>query len=165
MKKHLNIYQRVFLALWLISLVGCSQTCREWVLMETITPYPCFNSGCLTLGPDSKSRYTELVLCRNGSGLQLYMNVLNPPDLAEGISGNAVLSLKLDGEEPFIFYPSILDGMQRLLFSKETTEYIIELLLAEQTFVITAGRESITVIPDHFEELYNHLLEIPLFYD
>lgn len=158
-----NNIQRTFIVLWLLCLVGCSESCREWYLMDTVTAYPCFNSGCLILGPDNECSKLNLEICRSRSGVRIYLDVLLlKAPLVEDDPSRAILELLLEGEEPLTFYPYILDGSQRLLFTDEVSNYIIELLLAEQTFVIQAGRDKITVIPDNFAENYQELMDLEI---
>lgn len=150
------------MTLWLIFTFSCSvPTPRQWLLETTVTKYPQFNSALMILEPDSEISYVTLQLLRSTSGLHMYLNVLllkTPP--MENDPTRTTLELLVEGQEPFLFYPYILNGEQRLLVPSDVADYIIELLLYGETFCIKAGRFKITVIPDHFQEAYNELMTL-----
>lgn len=145
-------------------LFSCAPTpCREWILVNTITKRPCFNSGRLFLEPDSKSHHIELEISRSASGIHMYLNLLlfPAPPLPED-SSKTCAELIVDGQEPLIFYPYRLSGEQRLLVPDEIAQKIIDLLSENHAILIKVGRDEIQVVSENFDMCYQNLLIISM---
>lgn len=167
MKQLLLFIQRTFLVLWILFLSCCSNPLpRQWTIESSLTKYPRFNSGMMLLEADSDISYIDLQIIRSISGLNMYINILllKTPPLPED-SKRTTLELLVEGQDPYLFHPYILNGEQKLLVPNEVADYIIQLLLEDQTVVIKAGRFIITVIPDNFQEAYEELMTMPILKD
>ncbi|MBA3720974.1 MAG: hypothetical protein H0W88_01065 [Parachlamydiaceae bacterium] len=131
--------------------------------MEITTQCPSYNAGRLFLEPDNATSHVGLELDRTRSGIRMYLNLylLLVPPYADDPS-RACVKLIIEGEEALIFYPYRLAGCQKILFPEDVTNYIIELLLNDQSFILNLGRNQINVIPDKFQEAYEKLMEIEI---
>lgn len=151
----LMFIQRVLRALCLLLLASCSPAPRQWESQEIATQSSCFNGDRLLLGPDTNYSHSELELLRSPSGTRLYINLLflgarpcqENPERTE-------VQVSFDEGEPLIIYPFLLAGGQRLLFSGEDADFLIQSLLDGKSFTIQIGRSSLKVIPDNFSKLY-----------
>lgn len=149
---------------FLLFLTACSQpACRQWEIQITELRNPCFNSGKMFLAPESNTCYLELELTRAASGLRLYLNILflQAPPWAED-SSRSLVTILFPDQEPLMTYPYILKGGQRLLFPTETTDYLINKLLAGESFTIQMGRQKTEIIATYFSVAYQELMNIPL---
>ena len=156
--------QRAFLALCLIFLLGCSaSTCRQWEVQEIITQIPHFNGGRLILGPDSDYSYLELELIRNRSGIRFYINLLflKAPPWQDDPTRTS-MEIIFEEQEPWIIYPYLLEGRQRLLLPGDNADVLIQAMLENKSFILKMGRSQISVVPDNFFVAYERLLAIPI---
>jgi hypothetical protein len=158
------VVQRVFIALCLIFLAGCSApACRQWEIQEIETNIVCFKGGKLTLSSDSDYSHLELELIRNRSGIRFYLNILflKAPPCKEDPSRTR-LEIRFDDQEPWIVYPYLLEGGQRLLLPGDVADILVQNLLDGHSFTIQIGRSVINVVPDHFSVVYARLLALPI---
>ncbi len=156
--------QRAFFALCLCCLSACSfSSCRQWEIQEILTKTPCFNAGRLTLNPDSDCSYLGLEITRNRSGIRCYLNVLflqaapSPDD-----PNRTRIEILFEDQEPWIVYPYLLSGGQRLLLPGDCADVLIQALLDDRSFTIKIGRVNLSVIPTHFEAVYSRLLALDI---
>lgn len=157
-------HQGFLLTLGLLFICSCNPSPeREWILVNTITKRPCYNSSRLFLEPDSKAHHIELEISRSRSGINMYLNLMlfPAPPLPDDPSRTSAEFI-VEGEEPIIFYPYRLSGDQRLLIPDDMTQQMIALLTSEKSFVIKMGRDEIQVVPDNFQISYDNLLTIPI---
>lgn len=158
--------QRAVLALCLIILSACTSTvvCREWEIQTNITNCPQFNSGRIFLAPESDHCHLEVEIVRSSSGLRMYINILflkalpcqEDPSLTK-------VEIAFDGEEePWVIYPHLLEGGQRLLVQQEYANYLIETLLEDRSFIIKIGRYETIIIPDSFKKAYEGVMQISI---
>jgi hypothetical protein len=143
---------------------GCSTPSEnKWGITEIITPNPSFNGGKLFLDPDSDSSNLELEIERNSAGFRFYINLLylQASPWKEDPTRTS-LTIQFDDQEPWIVYPYLLDGGQRLLLSGDLADVLIQALLDGFSFTIQIGRSQIDVIPTEFAKKYQRLLEIPI---
>lgn len=152
------------IALCAILLFGCSApTCREWEIQDSLTDIPYFNSGRLILEPDSNYSRLELELVRSKSGIRLYLNLLFLKALPSHENPHQTeITILFSQKEPWIVFPYVLRGGQRLLLPGEVSDCLIEALLNGESFIIEIGRSSIKVIPDNFSSAYEELLQLPI---
>lgn len=156
--------KRALLALCLIFLWSCSTpTCRQWEIQEIVTKRPCFNGGRLLLEPDSNLSTMELELVRNRSGVRFYINLLllQAPSCKED-STCARVEVLFENQEPWLIYPYLLEGGQRLLIPDEVAKQLIQALSDQCSFTLKIGRSQIRVIPDNFLPAYEKLMAIPV---
>lgn len=156
--------QRAFLALCLITLIGCSTpACRQWEMDDILTKIPCFNGGRVILSPDSDYSYLELEITRSSSGIRFYLNLLalEAPPWKED-PARTCITIAFEGQEPWTAYPYLLAGGQRLLLPGNIADVLIQALLDEHPFMIQIGRYQISVIPDNFSKVYKRLLDLPI---
>lgn len=156
--------QRALMALCLITLLGCSSpTCRQWEIQEILTKTPRFNAGRLLLAPDSDYSHLEMELVRNRSGIRFYLNLLflqAPP--YEDNPAYTTLEILFEGQEPWVVYPYLFAGGQRLLLPGDVADCLIQALLDNISFTIRIGRSQLSVVPTHFATLYERLLALPI---
>lgn len=156
--------QRAFFALCLIFLFACTTTtCRQWEIQEIITKTPSFNGGRLILGPNSDYSYLELELIRNRSGIRFYINILflQAPPL-QSDSTRTSMEIRFEEQEPWMIYPFLLEGGQRLLIPGDCADFLIQALINNHSFVMQIGRNQINVVPDNFFIAYERLLSLPI---
>jgi hypothetical protein len=160
-----HLLQIIIALLSLFYLSACSPTYqRKWELQENITLTSKFNSGRLILPPDTDSSNLELDITRSYSGTRFYVNLLSlqAPPLKEDPSRTR-LEIKFEAdEEPWIVYPFLFRGGQRLLFPAEVAEALIDALFQGRTFTITIGRSTLLAIPDQFCEEYAKLISLSI---
>ncbi len=159
-----SLAQRALLALCLISLFSCSgPCCRQWEIHKILTKYPCFNGGRITLCPDSNYSHLELELVRNRSGIRFYINLLflQAQPWKEDPTRTRVEVL-FEDKEPWIIYPYLLEGGQRMLLPGDIADTLIQYLLDDYPFSIKIGRTQIEVITDNFATVYGYLLALPI---
>jgi hypothetical protein len=159
--------QRVFFALCLISLLGCSSTsCREWEFQEISTNFQCFRGGRLVLGPETNYTHLELELVRNRSGIRFYINLLFAQ--AHPLSNDQTrtrIEIRFNEEDVWEVYPYLLEGGQRLLLPGDVADILVKALLDDLSFTIQIGRNQIEAIPFNFTTSYQSLLDIPILED
>lgn len=156
--------QRAAIALCLISLFSCSLSpCRQWQIQEVLAKYPCFNGGRLTLASDSDCSYLEVELIRNRSGIRFYINILflQAQPLQDNPS-HTRLEIVFEGQDPWVVYPYLMEGGQRLLLPGEIADPLIQALLDDCCFTIRMGRNQVNVISDNFSLLYQKFLAITI---
>ncbi len=156
--------QRALIALCLISLLGCSSpACRQWEIQEVITKTPRFNTGRLLLAPHSDYSYLELELVRNRSGIRFYLNLLflNAPPYEDNPAYTTV-EIVFEDQEPWVVYPHLFAGGQRLLLPGDVADRLIQALLDDISFTIRLGRSHVVVIPTNFTAVYERLLALPI---
>lgn len=155
--------QRVVCALCLVSLCGCSTSCRQWEIQQILTKTPCFNGGRLLLAPDSEYSRIELEIIRNRSGIRFYINLLflEAPPCPEDKTRTS-LNVLFQDQEPWIIYPYLFTGGQRLLLPGDAADVLIQALLDEESFDVEIGRSRIKVIPDNFSIVYTNFLSLPI---
>lgn len=159
------LLQRALIALCLMFLAGCSPStpCKEWELQQNTTNIPCFNTGRLVLGPDSNCSNLEMEIDRSRSGIRCYINLLFlqiPPH--EDDPTRAQVQILFDDQEPWIVYPYLFRGGQRMLLPGDVADYLIQVLLEGYSFTIQIGRSKLEVIPVDFSESYQQLLDLPI---
>lgn len=154
---------KILIAALCFLLIGCSSSCRQWILWGTITHDASFNSGRMFLEPEKLGSQIEIEISRGASGTRMYINLLILPSapLPNDPSRTAV-ELIVGDQEPRVFYPYRLLGGQRLLVPDEITEEIIQYLLDGESVVIKMGRNKVQVVPDNFEKSYDGLMAIPV---
>lgn len=158
------IRQGAVLALCIFFCCGCSSpACRQWELQEILTKRPCFNGGRLILGPDSNISQLEMELIRNRSGIRFYINLLflQALPLKEDPCLTKV-EIIFENQEPWIIYPYLLEGGQRLMLPQAISEQLIQALTEDRPFTVKIGRSQLTAIPDNFLAAYEKLLAIPI---
>ncbi len=156
--------QRAFYALCLTLLLpGCSTPCREWEIQEIITQTPCFNGGRLILSPDSDYSHLELELARHSSGIRFYINLLflQAPPWREDPTRTCI-SILFEDQEPWIVYPYLLEGGQRLLLPEDIADILVQSLINDRCFTIQLGRSQISAISTNFIKVYKRLLNLPI---
>lgn len=157
--------QRALLALCLIFLLfGCSTpACRGWEIQEIITQTSSFNGGRLILGPDSDYSHLELELVRNSSGIRFYINLLFLqafPDKED--PSRTCISILFEDQEPWIVYPYLLEGGQRLLLPGDVADILVQSLIDDCFFTIQIGRSQISVVSVNFVKAYKRLLDLSI---
>jgi hypothetical protein len=156
--------QRAFIALCLLSLIGCSiSPCRQWEIQEISTRIPCFNGGRLILGPDSNYSHLELELNRSRAGIRFYINVLflQAPPLPHDPNRTRA-EILFEDQEPWVVYPYLMAGGQRLLLPGDVADVLVQTLLDGYSFTIRLGRNQIEVVPNRFSVLYARLLALKI---
>jgi hypothetical protein len=156
------LLQRAFLALCLILHFACTPPhCRKWEIQDIANKIPCFNGGRLILGPDSDYSHLELEIIRNRSGIRFYINLLflYAPPLQEDPSKTRV-EILFEGQEPWIIYPNLLAGGQKLMLQEDVAEILIQAMRDQSSFILKIGRNQIKVIPDNFSIAYEQLLAL-----
>lgn len=156
--------QRAFLALCLCCLSACSSSsCYQWEIQEILTKTPCFNAGRLILAPDSDCSFLEFEVTRNRSGIRCYLNLLflQAPPLSDD-SSRTRIEILYEGQEPWIVYPYLLNGGQRLLLLGEDADQLIQALLDDLSFTIKIGRANLQVVSTNFEAVYSRLLALDI---
>lgn len=113
--------------------------------------------------PDTNYSHLELELVRNRSGIRLYLNLLMmvAPPCREDPSRTKV-EIIFEDQEPSTVYPYLLEGGQRLLLPGDAADFLIRLLIEDNSFTLKIGRSQITVIPDNFSIVYEKLLALPI---
>jgi hypothetical protein len=157
--------QRALLALCLLLLLlGCSTpTCREWEIQEIVTQTPSFNGGRLILGPDSDYSHLELELVRSSSGIRFYINLLFLQALPwQDDPTRTCISILFADQEPWIVYPYLLEGSQRLLLPGDVADILVQSLIDDLSFIIQIGRSQISVVPTNFIKAYQRLLDLSI---
>jgi hypothetical protein len=160
-----HFLQIIIVLLSLFYLSACSPPYqRKWELQENMTLTSKFNSGRLILPPDSDCSNLELDITRSYSGTRFYVNLLSlqAPPLREDPSRTRLEIRFEDDEEPWIVYPFLFRGGQRLLFPAEVSETLIDALFQGRAFTISIGRSSLLAIPDQFCEEYAKLISLPI---
>lgn len=156
--------RRALMALCMVLFNSCtSPACRQWELQEIITKRPCFNGGRLILGPDSNTSHLELELIRNRSGIRFYITLLllQAPPLKEDPCLTKV-DIIFENQQPWIIYPYLLEGGQRLLLPSAISDQLIQALIDELPFIVKIGRSQLNAIPDNFVQSYEKLLSLPI---
>lgn len=158
------LVQRALFALCLTFLLSCSSpTCHQWEIQEILTTSPCFNGGRLLLAPNSDYSHLELELLRNRSGIRFYINLLflyAPPWQED--STHTCLEIIFEDQEPWVVYPYLFEGRQRLLLPGEVADTLVQALLDGYSFTLQIGRYKIEVVPDHFSTVYDRLLALSI---
>lgn len=156
--------QRAILALCLIFLIGCSSpSCHQWELQEIITHIPCFNGGRLILGAGLNDSNLELELVRNRSGIRFYLDLLflQAAPWSDDPTRTRI-EVIFEEQEPWVVYPYLLEGGQRLLLPGDLADVLVQALLDGYEFRIQIGRSHVQVIPENFSAAYANLLSIPI---
>lgn len=158
-----HFLQRAFLALCLV-LSACSNVkVREWEIQTNITKSPCYNSGRLLLNPENGCPYLELEIVRSASGLKAYVNILflkalpllDDPERTEMV-------ICFENAEPWVIYPYIFAGGQRLLIPSEAADCLIQTLQEGHSFTIKIGRYQTTIVSTAFTKVYKELMKLPV---
>lgn len=161
---YLPFIQRAIFALCLLQLNSCTPPLpRQWNIQFIRTQCPRFNSGKMFLEPDSGLCYLDLELLRNASGIRIFLNLLllEAPPWKEDPS-RTTLSVFFEEREPWIVHPFLLEGGQRLLFSGEDSDKIIEELMLGNEFLIQIGRHQIRVVSTNFTKALEELMDLPI---
>lgn len=154
--------KRALAALFLIFLCSCSDPCRQWEYDDTITCYPCYNSGRITLPSDGSFCGVITTIARDANGISLFIDttVLSFP--AEDSCPLTAYHLSIDGSPPRTLYATRLQGSQRLLLDEEATQLVIDALLNGACVEITIGQFHTTLISDDFAKKWCDLMNLPL---
>jgi hypothetical protein len=160
----LCLFSRNFLCLFLLLLSSCSTSaCRQWEIQEIGSKIPCFNGGRLILEPDSDYSHLELEIIRNSSGIRFYINLLFlqaspwPKD-----PSRTCLTIQFSDQEPWMVYPYLLEGGQRLLLPRDVADILVQSILDENAFTLQLGRSQISVVSTNFMKSYQRLLVLPI---
>lgn len=160
-----KLLQRTLKLLCLFNLMSCSSPpLRQWQIEEVRTSCSHFNSGRLLLPPSEECEYVELELVRNCSGLRFYLNLffsqIRP--LQEDLLKTS-LEVHYDNcPAPFIMYPYLMEGGQRILLEKKDAEQLINCLKDNQSFILKLGRHEIEIVATKFAEHYQTLINFPI---
>jgi hypothetical protein len=140
-------------------LYSCSKPGQSWNYQQTITPYPVYNSGKLSLYPQNDFRGLELEFIKGNSKMRMYLNIycLSFPQEQNDSSKTLVtISTSNDTQEVLAHR---FEGGQRLLLPDEAASNIICKLLNNQIITIAVGRYSSDIIPQGFAKNYFRLLK------
>jgi len=155
---------RAFIALILLTLTACNspKICREWGFEANMACKNTYNAARIFLDAEKEYDYLEAEIVRTCSGVRFYINNLfmQASPCLEDPSKAKVQILFDCQEEPWIIYPLILRGGQRLLLINEDANFLIESLLEGQSFTIKIDRYELNVISESFCERYQALLNI-----
>lgn len=157
--------QRALLALCLILLGACSSpSCREWGIQINTTRCPQFNSGRLFLNPESDQSYIELEIVRSSSGLRMYINILflRAMPYPDDPTRTKVEIFFEEEEDPWLIYPYIFEGGQRLLIPKDVSDYLIQVLQQDRSFTLKIGRFETSVVSAAFSKVYLELMNLSI---
>lgn len=157
----LNDLQRVLITLCLLSLPACGSSLRQWEYHEILTDTPRFNSSKLVLNPEEKNSSFKLELVRCGSEIKMYMNILlleAPPHPTENKRTTVDLIFE---DDTMTVYPYLLKGGQKLLFSSEICELVIQTLCENRSFTIKMGNQAISILPHSFNDSYSLFILVP----
>lgn len=136
---------------------------RQWEIQDISTQVPSFNAGRLLLSPDPPSSPLELEITRNCSGIRCYINLLTIEAFpCSEDPSRTRLEILFEDQEPWIIYPYLLAGQQRLLLPGEVADTLIQRLLDNFSFTIQIGDQRLFVIPDQFISVYEKLLSLPI---
>jgi hypothetical protein len=154
--------QRLLILCALLSFVSCSKTSREWSYQQVLTSSPRFNFARLFLPSDSDPPRLTMEIVRGRTGIKLYLNVLflQAPPCKENPHVTKVDIIF--EEQSRSLYPQILKGGQRLFFSFEDTDFIIQTLLEGLSFTIKLGRQELFITTENFSKAYTELMSIPI---
>ncbi len=158
-----RLFQRAGIsALCMMLVLSCrSPKPRQWEIQEILTQTPCFNAGRLLLPPDPPTSLLELEILRNHSGIRCYLNLhsIEAMPCSEDPACTC-LEILFENQEPWVVYPYLLGGGQRLLLPGEAADVLIQALLEESSFTIRMGGGELFVISNQFAAVYEKLLSI-----
>lgn len=92
----------------------------------------------------------------------MYINILFlQAKPCEADSSRTEVQVMFEGEEePWIIYPIVFEGGQRLLIPNDVADYLIQALLVECPFTLKVGRFETVIIPKGFKKAYEGLTKI-----
>lgn len=129
--------------------MGCTSVeNKKWEKQEIVTQDSCFRASRYILSPQSEASHIELEILKTQSGNYLYINflVFKVPCLEDDPRYSKV-SILVEKSDPWVIDAYVLEGRQRLLFTEEASERLIQLIQDSQEFDISVGRETIHVLP------------------
>ncbi len=159
-------FKRAFIALILFQLTGCAsnKVNREWIFQSNPTSKNLCSGARLLLNAEKEYDYLEVEIVRSRSGIRFYINILfmQAFPCTEDPNRTTIEICFEEEEEPWMIYPLILRGGQRLLLPQEVSDYLIENLEQGRGFVIKAGHYQLQVIPETFAERYQEMMQITI---
>ncbi|WP_075883585.1 hypothetical protein [Candidatus Protochlamydia sp. W-9] len=160
MINYFHLAQKIMFFCAIFNLSSCSQASRQWQYHPVLTDSPRFNFGRLFLPANSDPARLTMEIVKGRSGIRLYLNILflQAPPCKEDPT---LTKVDLFFEDKIIsLYPQILQGGQKLLFSSNDTNYIIQTLLDNLPFTIKFGRHELYIPLENFSKSYNKLMSL-----
>lgn len=146
------LYKSALLFSVLSLVTACTSSDKNaWEKQEIVTQSPCFDGYRYVLSPVCDSSHIELEVLVTRSGTRLFVNFLlcTAPSLLDDPCRSSVTIL-IEGQDPWIVYPYLLAGGQRLLFPSDVASALLELISQDVKFVIRVGRDEILVVGNEF---------------
>jgi len=135
-----------------VSLLVVSCQPKGWVVCNTLSDYPQFNSAQMLHTPDNSFNGIEIQLLRGSFGIVGYLNVCSMC-----IPSNTVI-FYIAGTQ-YQFTGVVLEGGQRLLLPSEATEKLIQALLSRCTVDIYLEGFQTKVLPYNFAVKYVQFID------
>lgn len=157
--------RRAFIALVLITFTGCNtKVSRDWNFQANLTKRPYYNGGRIFLEPEKEYDYLTIEIVRSRSGVRFYLNILflQATPCSEDQTKTKVEVFFENEEKPWVIYPLILRGGQRLLLPTDASNYLIQVLLEGQSFDFKVGNYRTKATVNTFEECYQALMKIDI---